>query len=139
MYVLINDFGIYEISLEVYMLLLYYNIQVICMHNTCILVLSHYTAKGKHGEGMHIFTSTHGCIQSTRTMANTYCMKDLPFASVSDNEMLDKIITQNNYCDINSFPSSNNDILTDLDPDINNLIPNGLKKISVRAMIRNIK
>ena len=41
--------------------------------------------------------------------------------------MLDKIITQNDYCDINSFPSSNNDILTDLDPDINNLIPNGLK------------
>ena len=60
-------------------------------------------------------------------MANTYCMKDLPFASVSENEMLDKIITQNNYCDINSFPSSYNDILTDLDPDINNLIPNGLK------------
>ena len=47
--------------------------------------------------------------------------------SVSENEMLDKIITQNNYCDINSFPSSNNDILTDLDPDINNLIPNQCK------------
>ena len=60
-------------------------------------------------------------------MANTYCMKDLPFASVPEKEMLDKIITQNNYCGINSFPSSNNDILTDLDPDINNLIPNGLK------------
>ena len=47
----------YEISLEVYMLLLYYNIQVICMHmyNTCIPVLSHYTAKGKHkwGENPH--------------------------------------------------------------------------------------
>ena len=116
---------VYEISLEVYMLLLYYNIQVICMYNTCILVLSHYTAKGKHkwGGNAH-FTSTHGCIQSTLTMANTYCMKDLPFASVSENEMLDKIITQNNYCDINSFPSSNNYILTDLDPDINNLIPN---------------
>ena len=60
-------------------------------------------------------------------MVNTLSMKDLPFASVYENEMLDKIITQNNYCDINSFPSSNNDILSDLDPDINNLIPNGLK------------
>ena len=74
-----------------------------------------------------MFTSTHGCIQSTLTMANTLSIKDLPFASVSENEMLDKSITQNNYCDINSFPSSNNDILTELDPDINNLIPNGLK------------
>ena len=60
-------------------------------------------------------------------MVNTLSMKNLTFASASENEMLDKIITQNNYCDINSFPSSNNDILTDLDPDINNLIPNGLK------------
>ena len=76
---------------------------------------------------MHILSSTHGCIQITPTMANTLSMKDLPFANVSENEMLDKIITQNNYCDINSFPSSNNDILTDLDPDINNRIPNGLK------------
>ena len=119
---------IYEISLEVYMLLLNYNTQGICMYNTCILVLSHYTAKGKQmcGGNAH-FTSTHGCIQSTPNMANTYCMKALPFASVSGNEMLDNIITQNNYCGINSFPSSNNDILTDLDPYINNLIPNGLK------------
>ena len=70
-------------------------------------------------------------------MANTLSIKDLPFASVSENEMLDKIITQNNYCDINSFPSSSNDILTDLDPDINNLIPNGLK-ISVRTMIHQV-
>ena len=60
-------------------------------------------------------------------MANTLSIKDLPFASVSENEMLDKIITQNNYCDINSFPSSNNGLDPDLDPDINNLIPNGLK------------
>ena len=98
------------------------------MYNTCIPVLSHYTAKGKHKWGEnHIFTSTHGCIQNTPTMANTLSIKDLPFASVSENEMLDKIVTQNNYCDINSFPSSNNDILTDLYPDINNLIPNGLK------------
>ena len=57
-------------------------------------------------------------------MANTIIMKNLPFANVSENEMLDKTISQNNYYDINSFPSSNNDILTDIDPDINNLIPN---------------
>ena len=54
-------------------------------------------------------------------------MKYLPFSSVSENEMSDKIISQNNYCDINNCPSSNNDLLTDLDPGINNLIPNGLK------------
>ena len=62
-------------------------------------------------------------------MANTLSMKDLPFASVSENEILDKIISQDNYCDINSlfFKSSNHDILTDLDTDINNMIPNGLK------------
>ena len=60
------------------------------------------------GEGIHIFTSTHGYIQSTPTMANTLSMQIFPFASVSENEMLDKIISQNNYCDINSSPSSNN-------------------------------
>ena len=65
-------------------------------------------------------------IHRTPTMVNTLSMKFIPFASVS-NEMLDKIISQNKYCDINSFPSSYNDILTDIDPDINNLIPNGLK------------
>ena len=47
----------YEFSLEVYMLLLYYNIQVIYMYNTCILVLSHYTAKGKH-QGESFFFQT---------------------------------------------------------------------------------
>ena len=41
--------------------------------------------------------------------------------------MLETIRPQNIYCDINSFPSSNNDILSDIDPAINNLIPNGWK------------
>ena len=64
------------------------------------------------GKGIYLFTSTHGCIQSTPTMVNTLIMKNLLFDSVSENEMLDKIISQNNYCDINSLPASNNDILT---------------------------
>ena len=86
-----------------------------------------FTAKGKHqGVGNPHFTITHGCIQSTLTMVNTLSMKDLHFAGVSDNEMLDKIISQNKYCDINNCPSSYNDILTDIDHDINNLIPNEL-------------
>ena len=60
-------------------------------------------------------------------MANSLFMDNLPFANVSENVMLDKNRSQNNYCDINSLPSSSNDILTDIDPDINNLNPNGLK------------
>ena len=61
-------------------------------------------------------------------MANSLPMDNLPFTNVSENVMLVKNISQNNYCDINSLPSSNNDILTDIDPDINHLNPNGLKK-----------
>ena len=40
--------------------------------------------------------------------------------------MLDRNISQNIYRDIYNLPSSNNDVLDDIDPDINNLIPNGL-------------
>ena len=68
-----------------------------------------------------------GVFQSTPTMVNALIIKNVPFSRVSENEMLDEIISQTNYCDINSFPSSNNNILIDIDPDINNLIPNGLK------------
>ena len=85
-----------------------YAIHVVFMYNTCILVLSHYTTKGKH----------QGCIQNTPTMANSLFIDNLPFANVSENVMLDKNRLQNNYCDINSLPSSNNDTLTDIDPDI---------------------
>ena len=41
-------------------------------------------------------------------------MNTLPFANVSENVMLDKNRSQKNYCDINSLPSSNNDLLTDI-------------------------
>ena len=58
---------------------------------------------------------------------NSLFMDTLPFANVSENVMLDKNRSHNNYCNINSLPSSNNDLLTDIDPDINNLNPNGLK------------
>ena len=97
------------------------------MYKACILVLSHYTTKGKHQGGSTFFTYTRGCIQITPTMANSLFMDNLPFENVSENVMLDKNRSQNNHCDINSLPSSNNDILTDIDPDSNNLNPNGLK------------
>ena len=38
--------------------------------------------------------------------------------------MFDRNINQNVCCDIKNLPSSNNDVLNDIDPDINNLIPN---------------
>ena len=57
-------------------------------------------------------------------MANSIILENLPFANVADNVMFDRNINQNGYCDINSLPSSNNDVLNDIDPDINNLIPN---------------
>ena len=60
-------------------------------------------------------------------MANSLFMDNLPFANVFETVMLDKNRSKNNYCDINSLPSSNNDILTDIDLDINNRNPNGLK------------
>ena len=60
-------------------------------------------------------------------MANSLIMDNLPFANVADNVMVDETITQNVYCNINKLPSSNNDVLNDIDPDINNLIPNCFK------------
>ena len=51
----------------------------------------------------------------------------LPFANVADNVMLDRNRSQNIYRDINNLSSSNTNVLNDIDPDINNLIPNGLK------------
>ena len=72
-------------------------------------------------------------------MANSLFMDNLPFANVSENVMLDKNRSQNNNCDINSLPSANNDniILTDIDPDINNVTPKGLK-INARVMIHQV-
>ena len=59
-------------------------------------------------------------------MANSLIWDYLPFASVVDNVMLDRNRSQHIYRDIDNLPSSNNDVLNDIDPDINNLIPNGL-------------
>ena len=47
-------------------------------------------------------------------------MNDMPFANIADNEMFERNINQNGYCDINNLHSSNNDV----DLDINNLILN---------------
>ena len=60
-------------------------------------------------------------------MTNSIIIDKLPFANVADNVMFQKNIIQNVYCNINNLLSSNNDVLNDIDPDINNLIPNCLK------------
>ena len=57
-------------------------------------------------------------------MANSLILDNLPFANVADNVVFDRNINQNVYSNINNLPSSNNDVLNDIDPDINNLIPN---------------
>ena len=57
-------------------------------------------------------------------MANSLILDNLPFANVADNVVFDRNKNQNVYIDINNLPSSNNDVLNDIDPDINNLIPN---------------
>ena len=94
---------------------------------SCILVLSHYTPKGKCQGGGLLFASTRVCIQCTPTMANSLIVDYLPFANVADNVMLDRNRSQNIYRDINNLSSPNTNVLNDIDPDINNLIPNGLK------------
>ena len=38
--------------------------------------------------------------------------------------MFERNINQNVHCDIDNLPSSNNDVLNDIDPDINNMIQN---------------
>ena len=60
-------------------------------------------------------------------MTNSLILDKLPFANLDDNVMLDRNLTLNVYCDINNLPSSNNDVMNDIDPDINNLIPNCVK------------
>ena len=63
-------------------------------------------------------------------MTNHLILSNLPFANVADNSWLDNYTSHNNYYDFNNLPSSNNDILTEIDPDIINMIPNGLKNKS---------
>ena len=88
--------------------------------------------------GFKLFTYTHGCTQRSLTMTNHLILNNLPFANVADNTWLDNYRSHNNYYDINNLPSSNNDILTVIDPDINNLISNGLK-INAEVMIHQRK
>ena len=69
-------------------------------------------------------------------MANSLILDNLPVANVADNVVFDRNINQNVYSDINNLPSSNNDVLNDIDPDINNLIPNCIQnKINAKLMI----
>ena len=70
------------------MLLLYYRIHVICMYNTCILVLSPFTSKGLTPAGREstLLQAPMGVFKVHQPMVNTLIMKILPFASVSDDK-----------------------------------------------------
>ena len=53
--------------LERYALQRYYVIHVVFMYNACILILSHYTAKGKHQGGGNLFFHMHPWVYSKYT------------------------------------------------------------------------
>ena len=58
-------------------------------------------------------------------MANDHSMAGLPFANVAETIILDG--QQNKYDKFNYIHSTNNDMLTNIDPDVNNMDPNSLK------------
>ena len=64
-------------------------------------------------------------IKLIQTMANDHSMAGLPFANVAETIILDG--QQNNYDKFNYIHSTNNDISTNIDPDVNNMNPNGQK------------
>ena len=59
-------------------------------------------------------------------MADNNVMYGLPFANLREKIMLDD--QQNDYDKTNYLHSTNNDMLADIDPNINNMNPNGLQK-----------
>ena len=59
-------------------------------------------------------------------------MADVPFGNVAESIILDG--QQNNYDKFNYIHSTNNNMLTNIDPGINNMNPNGLK-INAKIMI----
>ena len=65
-------------------------------------------------------------------MANDHSMVGLPFVNVAESIILDG--QQNNYDKFNYINSTNNDMLTNIDPDVNNMNPNGLE-INAKIMI----
>ena len=58
-------------------------------------------------------------------MANAQFMHNLPFANVAENAFKDNNTSE--YNNVNLIPSTNNDMLADIDPDINNIFLNDLK------------
>ena len=89
------------------------------------------------GGGESTVLQARGCIQCTLTMANSLIMDYLPFANVVDNVILDRNRSQHMNRDIYNLPSSNNDVLNDIDPDINNRILSGLKT-NAKVMIHQV-
>ena len=65
-------------------------------------------------------------------MANDNSMAGLPFANVAETIILDG--QQNKYDKFNYIHSTNKDMLTNIDPDVNNMNPNSLK-INAKIMI----
>ena len=59
-------------------------------------------------------------------MANHNLMDSLTFANVTENIMLND--QKNNYKKTQHLYCTNNDMLANIDPDINNMNPNGLTK-----------
>ena len=62
--------------------------------------------------------------QLMQTMADDHSMAGLPFANVADSIILDG--QQNNYDKFNYINSTNNDMFTNINPDVNNMNPNDL-------------
>ena len=58
-------------------------------------------------------------------MANDHSMAGLPFANVAETIIRDG--QQNEFDKFNYIHSTNNDMLTNIDPDVNNMNPNSLK------------
>ena len=98
---------------------------------TCIQVQSYCILKGELSK-----EAGSSAIRVYQTYTdhgyNDHSMAGLPFVNVAESILLDG--QQNNYDKFNYINSTNNDMLTIIDPDVNNMNPNGLK-INAKFMI----
>ena len=92
---------------------------------TCIHVQCHYVLKGKLSEERGHQRTEY--IKLIHTMANDHSTAGLPYANVAENIILDG--QQNKYDKFNHIHSTNNDMLANIDPDVNNMNPNSILKI----------
>ena len=119
--IMITNYTVIYMYLNMHILLIFSS--VCGYYIKCIHVQSHYVLMGKlREEGEHQRTEY---IKLIHTMANNHSMAGLPFANVAETIILDG--QQNNYDKFNYIHSTNNDMLTNIDPDVNNMNPNSLK------------